>query len=231
MATFSDPVPALSTSQESDGIPDKHLPILLVCDIQSRFRDGLPNFDHVVATAAKMISASSILGFRVIVSEQRPDVFGSTVPELGLSDLKEGLLLGTFAKTRFGMMVPEIATLLAKEVVGGCSYGLIHRGPTPLVLMGIEAHICIQQTALELADKGYEVYVLADGVSSINHKGEVPIALDRMRQAGVFVTTSESFLFSAVGDANRPDFKAFARLIKGAKPTTANTLAALLGNE
>lgn len=100
-----------------------------------------------------------ILGFRVIVSEQKPDgmlssrsispllklapikVFGSTVPELGLSDLKEGLLLGTFAKTRFGMMVPEIETLLAKEVVRGCSYGFIYRGPTPLVLMGIEVSV------------------------------------------------------------------------------------------
>jgi nicotinamidase-related amidase len=69
-----------------------------------------------------------------------------------------------------------------------------------------KAHICIQQTALELADKGHEVYVLADGVSSINHKGEVRIALDRMRQAGVFVTTSESFLFSAVGASGQNCF-------------------------
>lgn len=63
----------------------------------------------------------------------------------------------------------------------------------------MKAHICIQQTAIELVELGYEVHVLADGVTSIHHKGEVPVALDRMRQAGVYVTTSESFLFTYMG--------------------------------
>jgi nicotinamidase-related amidase len=68
------------------------------------------------------------------------------------------------------------------------------------VIVGIESHICVAQTTIDLLANGHKVYVLADGVSSCNPQ-EVPIALDRLRKEGAVVTTSESFLFECMGDA------------------------------
>jgi hypothetical protein len=65
----------------------------------------------------------------------------------------------------------------------------------------VESHICVAQTTIDLLANGHKVYVLADGVSSCNPQ-EVPIALDRLRREGAVVTTSESFLFECMGDAN-----------------------------
>jgi nicotinamidase-related amidase len=73
--------------------------------------------------------------------------------------------------------------------------------PLSCAIVGIESHICVTQTALDLVHQGHKVYVIADGVSSCN-KEEVPIALARLRHEGVVVTTSESWLYEAVGDAS-----------------------------
>ena len=86
------------------------------------------------------------------------------------------------------MWVPEIAAALASG------------GAREVVVLGIEAHICVTQTTLDLLAHGHKVYVLADGVGSCN-KEEVPIALRRLRQEGAVVTTSESFLYECLGDA------------------------------
>ena len=77
-----------------------------------------------------------------------------------------------------------------------------------------------------MLEKGHNVYLLADGVSSCN-KEEVPIALRRLAQAGAVVTTSESVLFELLGDAGIPDFKAIAKLVKAKKQSTTEALQSL----
>ena len=67
--------------------------------------------------------------------------------------------------------------------------------PTSVAIVGIESHVCVLQTTLDLLKAGHKVYVISDGVSSCN-KEEVPIAIARMRQAGAFISTSESFVYS-----------------------------------
>jgi hypothetical protein len=108
-----------------------------------------------------------------------------------------------------------------------------------------KAHICVLQTVLDLTQRGYTVYVLADGVSSCN-KEEVPIALEMSKQAGAYVTTSEAVgfrlmggcigveafgftdnLFIFTGSADLPNFKAFATLIKEEKEGTKTRLKRL----
>ncbi len=95
--------------------------------------------------------------------------------ELDLSHAK----IPVFDKSLFSMCLRDITTQLPV--------------PSNVAIVGIESHVCVLQTTLDLLKAGHHVYVISDGVSSAN-KEEVPIAIARMRQAGAFITTSESFV-------------------------------------
>ena len=95
-----------------------------------------------------------------------------------------------------------------------------------MILVGIESHICVTQTTLDLLERGHKVYILADGVSSCN-KEEVPIALKRLAREGAVVTTSESMLYEIMGDAGIKEFKAIATLVKEEKDRTTETMGTL----
>jgi len=100
-------------------------------------------------------------------------------------------------------VVPEVANVLPK----------LNRNPLHAVLFGLETHVCIQQTALDLLALGYEVYVVADGCVSRSPSDRV-FALERLRQAGCIVTTCESVLLQLVRGKDHPQFKAIQEIIK-----------------
>lgn len=120
-----------------------------------------------------------------------------------------------FALTTFAVSTPEVRTGIAS----------LNR-PLSCAIVGIESHICVTQTALDLLNEGHSVYVIADGVSSAN-KEEVPIALARLRHAGAQVVTSESWMYEALGDAKIPEFKEFIKLVKESAENTKGSLQAL----
>ncbi|EJD54025.1 Isochorismatase hydrolase [Auricularia subglabra TFB-10046 SS5] len=188
---------------------------VFICDLQSRFQPAIHAFDQVANTARKMVKFAKLLSLPVLATEQNPRVLGATVDDIGLASLGD-LHLGTHGKTLFSMITPEVESALSART------DIKH-----IVLLGIEAHICVLQTALDLLSRGYAVHVLADGVSSCNPQ-EVPIALASIRQAGARVTTSESLLFQLIHDAGRPEFKPFTQMIKEEKAATTATLQALL---
>ncbi len=95
-----------------------------------------------------------------------------------------------------------------------------------VVVVGIESHICVTQTTLDLLREGHKVYVIADAVSSCNAQ-EVPIALARLRAEGAVVTTSESFLYECMGDAGIKEFKGVAGVVKEFNRATRENLEAL----
>ena len=86
--------------------------------------------------------------------------------------------------------------------------------------------MCILQSALDLLRAGFDVYALQDGISSCNPE-EVPIAIARMRQEGVRVSTSESWLYEVMGDASRKEFRDLLKVVKGTKESTKEALKKL----
>ncbi|KAG8988620.1 hypothetical protein FRB90_002638 [Tulasnella sp. 427] len=180
-------------------------------------RGAVSNFDSVIKTAARMVRVAEVFEVPVVITEQVPKVFKSTVPEImdRFAALPESQRFGPYPKTKFGMLVPEVETILSQKDIQS------------VVLFGVESHICVVQTAMALLAGGKDVHVLADGVSSINAE-EVPIALARMRQAGASVTTSESLLYELMGDASASNFKAFAAIMKDEKTNISDSLKSLL---
>ncbi|KAK8849476.1 hypothetical protein IAR55_004809 [Kwoniella newhampshirensis] len=189
--------------------------ILLVCDVQERFRSAIHGFDAMTAMICKMVKAAHILEISTMITEQNPRALGATVSEI-TSVLGSGsphLTLGIHPKTKFSMVTDDTGDLLQKEQY------------ETYIITGIESHVCVLQTALDLlrTQPQPNVFVLADAVSSCN-KQEVPIALRRLERAGGIVTTTESLIFQLLGDAKDPNFKAIANLIKEEKNNTLRAL-------
>ncbi|KAL0259437.1 hypothetical protein SLS55_005173 [Diplodia seriata] len=187
-------------------------PALFICDLQEKFRPAIWEFSKVLQTTQKMLRASQIMRFPVLATTQNRARLGETCSELRL-DAPDGIQTKVHVdKTLFSMLTPEVRAVLTQK----------HE----CIIVGIESHICVTQTALELLREGHKVYVLADGVSSCN-KEEVPIALARLRHEGVVVTTSESLLFELISDAAIPEFKEMAKLVKETKESTSQALQTL----
>ena len=149
-------------------------PVLFLCDMQTAFAKAIHGWESVVATSAKLVEAASILSIPVVVTTQSRAKLGDTIPEL-----KPKTTLVDADKTLFSMCLPEVLDKLEPK--------------SSIAIVGIESHICVTQTTLDLLKQGHSVYVIADGVSSCN-AAEVPIALRRLQNAGAHVTTSESFV-------------------------------------
>ncbi|KAJ1925333.1 hypothetical protein IWQ60_000881 [Tieghemiomyces parasiticus] len=169
---------------------------LFVCDIQERFREHIHGFAALASASQKMLAAAKLLDVPVYVTEQYPQRLGKTVEELDISAAEVVL-----PKTKFSMFLPEIQEALRTRKI------------TSIILLGIEAHVCVQQTALDLLENDYDVHVLSDAVSSMNYP-ETQLALERLRQSGAFITSSESALFQLAGDAKHPNFKEISNLVK-----------------
>ncbi|MCJ1451164.1 hypothetical protein MMC28_001499 [Mycoblastus sanguinarius] len=160
-----------------------------------------------------MIRACNTLSIPIYATTQSSSRLGPLCSELTSGDDPS---LYTIDKTAFSMLVPELR------------FALTSTSPQPfqVAIVGIETHICVTQTALDLLAEGHRVYVLADGVSSC-HEGERGVALDRLRTEGAIVTSSESWLYECMGDASIGEFKAIAGLVKETKESTRDALQTL----
>ncbi|XP_054570908.1 isochorismatase domain-containing protein 1 isoform X2 [Eptesicus fuscus] len=175
--------------------------VFFCCDMQERFRPAIKYFGDIISVGQRLLQGARILGIPVIVTEQYPKGLGSTVQEIDLTGVK--LVL---PKTKFSMVLPEVEAALA-EIPGVRS----------VVLFGVETHVCIQQTALELVGRGIEVHIVADATSSRSMMDRM-FALERLARTGIIVTTSEAVLLQLVADKDHPKFKEVQNLIKASAP-------------
>ncbi|XP_060617984.2 isochorismatase domain-containing protein 1 isoform X1 [Anolis sagrei] len=171
--------------------------VFFCCDMQERFRPAIKYFGDIISVGQRLLQGARILGIPVIVTEQYPKGLGSTVQEIDLTGAK--LVL---PKTKFSMVLPEVEAALA-EIPGVRS----------VVLFGVETHVCIQQTALELVGRGLEVHIVADATSSRSMMDRM-FALERLARTGIIVTTSEAILLQLIADKDHPKFKEIQNLIK-----------------
>uniref|UniRef100_A0A7S0V9V2 Isochorismatase-like domain-containing protein n=1 Tax=Polytomella parva TaxID=51329 RepID=A0A7S0V9V2_9CHLO len=172
---------------------------LFVCDIQERFRGAISGFPAVVETSQRMIRAANILDVPVLVTEHYPKALGNTVAEL-----KEVMKpdVAVFNKLLFSMYTPEVQNWLKERP-----------NIKQIILVGIETHVCVLQTTLDLLSDGYEVHLIVDGVSSIKPFDRAA-GLGRLGQVGTMLVSSEAVIFQLTKTAQNPRFKEISALVK-----------------
>lgn len=175
--------------------------ILLICDIQERFRSVIHKFPAVVSSCQRMAKAASALSIPVVVTEQYPKGLGHTVTEFDSAACSAKIV----EKTDFSMCVPQVMAALEEKPFEN------------VIICGIEAHVCVQQSCLDLIEKNYNVHLCVDGVSSSDVTGRA-VGLHRCAGAGAYLTSTESILFELLRTKDHPNFKAVSGIIKDTKP-------------
>jgi nicotinamidase-related amidase len=175
--------------------------ILLVCDIQERFRPLIWRFPTVVHGACTLVRVCGALSVPVLATEQNPARLGATVSELASGLNAAGAQVSP--KTRFSMVTPEVRARLGRQ---GAPFEHV-------ILCGIEGHVCVQQTALELLQEKFRVHLVVDAISS-QRPGDRAVALANLVAAGASVTTTEAIAFQLLQDAAHPQFKQVQLAIK-----------------
>jgi nicotinamidase-related amidase len=173
---------------------------LLVVDVQERLLPAIANHAQVVWNVRRLVDGAKTLGLAVAATEQYPKGLGSTVSELA-------------------ERLPQRPSKLTFSCAG-CSVifqDWKERGIYKLLVSGIETHVCVLQTVLDLLADGWRVYVAVDAVGArrpIDHE----TALRRMESSGATLTTTEASLFEWCQTAERPEFKQISRLVRETPP-------------
>lgn len=178
---------------------DKSRATLVVIDVQQRLVPSMPQAicRDVVKSIRFLVDCCELLGVPVTVTEQYPKGLGPTIPELtgaGGQPTIEKVSFGCCGESTFNER-------------------LTATGRPQVLVVGMEAHVCVYQTVLGLLEDGYEVHLVRDGIVS-REKTDYLNALDLARQAGAVVTTAETAAFQMLQAASAPEFKAISALVK-----------------
>lgn len=177
---------------------------VLVIDVQEKLLPLVQNHDGIVSATKKLLTAAPIFELPVIVTEQYPRGIGHTIE--ALSACLQGGRDSVIEKSTFSAW----AETSVREAI-------LAVDRPQVILTGIETHVCVQQTALDMVSRDYDVYVCADAVGSRGHTDH-DRALERMRQDGAWVTTVESVLFELCGRCDAPRFKEMLEVVKRFPP-------------
>ena len=172
---------------------------LLVIDVQERLMPTIVDRDKLTHNCAILLRSAAVLGMPYLVTEQYPKGLGRTVENVAsaMDDPSRRI-----EKTRFSAAIDMVCDQLQAWRRGS------------VLIAGIEAHVCVLQTVLDLQADGRQCFVCTDAVSCSQHDQVIP-ALRRMKRAGALLTGVMSAMYELLGDSNHPAFKPCLDLIKG----------------
>jgi len=171
--------------------------VLIFIDVQGKLSELVGGSEVLFTNLRRLLEGMNALGVPVIVTEQIPEKLGPTREEF-----QELITDPVITKSSFGCCgEPAFFQPLEKT------------GRKQIILCGIETHVCVYQTAVELLEAGYEVSVVTDAVSSRDPANKT-LALRRMENEGAKLTGTEMLLFELLGDANDPAFKSILQIVK-----------------
>lgn len=181
----------------------RHDTALIVVDIQEKLVPAMADGAKIVWNVRRLLDAAKVLGLPVLGTEQYTQGLGSTVPEIA---------------SRLG----PVSSKLAFSCCGCPAFlqtlsDLRQKGISQVLLCGIEAHVCVAQTAFDLLADGWHVFLAADAVGS-RFDIDCRVALQRMVSAGVTITTTEAAMFEWCEVAGTPEFKQIGRLAREPSP-------------
>jgi nicotinamidase-related amidase len=174
---------------------DRERATLVVVDVQEAFRKAVPGFEQVAGAAAKLVQGAEAMGVPIVVTEQYPEGLGHTVGEVAehLPEATEPI-----EKVRFSAAEAD---------------GFELDGRDQALVCGIETHVCVNQTVLDLLDHGVEVHVVADAVGSRTEENR-ELGLHKAEQAGAVLTSVETALFELLRGSDAAEFKQVQALVK-----------------
>ena len=181
---------------------DRRRAALVVIDVQEAFRKAVPSFDDVAKGTAALVRGAEAVDVPILVTEQYPKGLGRTVPEVA-----ERLPQGVEPIEKVSFSAPE-------------ADGFDLAGRDQALVCGIETHVCVNQTVLDLLDQGVEVHVALDAVGSRFEESKA-VGIEKARRAGAVITNVETALFELVGRAGTDEFKEIQRVVLDYAPNPA----------
>ncbi|MBO3803171.1 MAG: hydrolase [Candidatus Brockarchaeota archaeon] len=170
---------------------------LVVIDVQEKLLPKIAGNEKVVANIVKLIRFSKICGIPIILTEQYPKGLGQTVKAI---------------RDEIPDVDPIVKTTFSCIGAHGFNDSLEKMKISTLILTGIEAHVCVAQTALEALDR-YKVCVVSDAVSSRDLEN-AKVGLRRMKSCGAIISSTEMVMYEILRDANTKEFKESLNLLK-----------------
>jgi len=189
----------------TDRLLDRDLTVLVIVDVQERLAAAMARRDAVIDAITFLIGVARIAGVPVVVTRQYPKGLGDTEPSLLAaleSNEESGAAIAHTDKVAFDCF-NEPTFHAAIEGLGRCQ----------MVIVGMESHICVTQTAVTAVTAGWDVHVVDDACCSRAQNAH-DIAMARLRAAGAVVTVAESVAYELLGEAGTPEFKELLGLVK-----------------
>jgi nicotinamidase-related amidase len=172
--------------------------VALVIDIQERLFPVMAGKEELLSNCLKLVKGLQFLGIPLIVTQQYSKGLGATIPEIS-------------------SVIPDFSFIEKRDFSCCGEPAVLSRlgelGAKKIIICGIESHVCVLQTALDLKEAGFTPVVVMDAVSS-RFPANLELAKERFRYESIMMTSTESLLFELTGSSSAPEFKAISSLVK-----------------